>query len=100
MNGVQGQKYQSEDKYMITIFNRKELISTFDMRKQGNIRQLLAQNKIDYNVKIINRESPSLFLTRGRTATGTYGKKSETEYVIYVRRIDFEKAAAVVRGCE
>ncbi|MBA4698134.1 MAG: hypothetical protein H2212_01760 [Ruminococcus sp.] len=85
---------------MITIFNRKELISTFGMRKQGNIRQVLAQNKIDYNVKIFNRESTSSFLTRGRTAIGTYGKKSETEYVIYVRKIDFEKAVAAVRGCE
>lgn len=85
---------------MITIFNRKELISTFDMRKQGNIRQVLAQNKIDYNVKIFNRESTSSFLTRGRTAIGTYGKKSETEYVIYVRKIDFEKAVLAVRGCE
>lgn len=85
---------------MITIFNRKELISTFDVQKQGNIRRVLAQNKIDYNVKVINRESPSSFLSRGRTVIGTYGGKSETEYVIYVRRIDFEKATAVVRGCE
>lgn len=83
---------------MITIFNRKELVSTFDMQKQGNIRQVLAQNKIDYNVKIINRESPSSFLTRGRTTIGTYGKKSETEYVIYVRKLDFETAVAAVRG--
>lgn len=36
---------------MITIFNRKELLSTFDMQKQAELRQLLEQNGIEYCVQ-------------------------------------------------
>ena len=34
---------------MITIFNRKELLVTFDMKRQGNVRDILSANGIDYN---------------------------------------------------
>lgn len=34
---------------MITIFNRKELITTFDMKKQADVRNILKDNDIDYD---------------------------------------------------
>ena len=37
---------------MITILNRRELFSTFDMKKQGDARQILSQYKIDFLVKV------------------------------------------------
>lgn len=46
---------------MITIFNRKELIITFDMQRQAKIRELMAQYSIQYSIKVINRKSPSPF---------------------------------------
>ena len=37
---------------MITIFNRKEVLSTFDMKLQADTRCVLAQNNIDYTVTV------------------------------------------------
>lgn len=79
---------------MITIFNRKELLSTFNMQEQADIRRLLTDNKIDYYVKIINRKSPSPFSGESRSIVGTFGERLEFEYeyMIYVKKVDFEKA--------
>ena len=38
---------------MITIFNRKELLTTFSMEEQDRVREILAQNHIDYRVKTV-----------------------------------------------
>ena len=83
---------------MITIFNRKELMSTFDTKKQAEVRQLLTQNKIDYTVKVINRKSPSPFAAGSRAYTGTFGEKLELEYeyTIYVKRADYERAVVAL----
>lgn len=42
---------------MITIFNRRELLITFDMQKQGEIRRILSHGGIDYTVKVVNRKA-------------------------------------------
>lgn len=44
---------------MITLFNRREAYITYSMQEQSEIRSLLAQNGLDYSVKVINRKSPS-----------------------------------------
>lgn len=87
---------------MITIFNRKELISTYEMKKQGEIRALLDAEGIDYSVRVINRNSPSPFAAGSRARTGTYGEKLELEYeyTIFVRRRDYENARFVLHGME
>ena len=36
---------------MLTIFNRKELITTMDMQRQSNIRSVLSANGIAYTVR-------------------------------------------------
>ena len=80
---------------MITIFNRREVLSTFDMKKQSEARQLLAQNGIDYDIKVINRKSPSPFSAGSRAYTGTFGERLEFEYeyTIYVKKSDYDKAS-------
>lgn len=80
---------------MITVFNRRELISTFDMRKQAEIRSILSDNGIEYHVKTINRKSPSPAGAGSRGYTGTYGEKTDMayEYVIYVKKEDYENAS-------
>ena len=83
---------------MLTIFNRKELLLTDDMKRQSDVRDLLAQNGIDYAVKTINRQSPA-FLSSSRARTGSFGidLSRAYEYRIYVRKSDYEKAKLLIR---
>ena len=79
---------------MITIFNRKELISTCDMKQQAEICRRLADKKIKYQLRVINRKSPSPFEAGTRARTGTFGEKLELEYqyTIFVHKKDYEYA--------
>lgn len=66
---------------------------------QANARAILAQNGIDYSIKTINRKSAALALRDERMRTGTLGEKLEYEYeyIIYVKKEDYEKACFVMR---
>ncbi len=83
---------------MLTMFNRRELIITYDMKRQAEVRDLLAQNDIDYYVKVINRKSPSPFFAGSRARTGTFGEnlRLEYEYIIYVNKSDYGIASAII----
>jgi len=85
---------------MITIFNRKELIMTFEMKKQAEVRELMARNHIPYSIRVINRKSPSLVGAGSRARTGTFGEnlQLEYEYTIFVKKADYEKATAILNG--
>lgn len=85
---------------MISVFNRKELISTYDMKKQAEVRDLLSQFKIPYSIKVVNRKSPSPFDAGFRARTGTFGESFQLEYqyIIFVRKADYDKAGAVISG--
>ena len=84
---------------MITIFNRKELTVTLDMNEQTRVRTLLAGEGIDYSVKTVNRLSASPVSAGSRVRTGTYGQNTEamTEYVIYVKKNDYESARYLIQ---
>lgn len=85
--------------FMITLFNRKELIVTLSMEVQAQVRSKLQEQGIDYSIKTINRKSPSAFSdTRARTGTFCENLAVEYEYVIYVKKEDYDRAAAVVHG--
>ena len=79
---------------MITIFNRRELTSTFDIAQQAEIRQMLASHGIDHLVHLVDQ-----------SARGGRGHKADTadrqtflcEYVFYVRRSDYAQAAMLIR---
>lgn len=80
---------------MLTIFNRKELIVTFSMERQAQIRKMLSINEIDYTISIVNRNSPSTFInTRMRTGQNALGYV----YIIYVHKDDYELATAIING--
>lgn len=83
---------------MITIFNRKELIITMEMKRQADVRDTLSQNGIDYIVKITNLERAAK-LGSPRARTGSYGVNMDFcyEYKIYVHKNDFERAAYLIR---
>ncbi len=80
--------------WVLTIFNRKELSITFSAAEQDRIRSLLTQNGIPSSVKVVNRNSPSV-LSDTRARTGTAGQNLQTayEYIVYVHKKDYEKAA-------
>lgn len=83
---------------MITVFNRKELTVTYDMKEQARIRTLLAEGGIDYSVKTVNRLSASPFSVGSRARTGTYGQNTAAmiEYIIYVKKADYERAKSAI----
>ena len=84
---------------MITLFNRKELKVTFDMNEQARVRTLLTGEKIDYSVKTVNRLSASPVSAGSRSRTGTYGQNTEgmIEYIIYVKKADYERASHLLQ---
>ena len=84
---------------MITIWNRRELFSTYDIKKQSRIRDILAQNQIDYTIKIINRQSYSQ-LSPAAARVGRAGQNMDLacEYKIYVHKEELEKANFLLRS--
>ncbi|MBU3877611.1 hypothetical protein HGO97_017550 [Faecalicatena sp. AGMB00832] len=87
---------------MITVMNRKELIATYDMRVQSEVRDLLAHNHIDYQVKVVNRKSSSPIGPGMRAYTGTMGEKldMEGEYIIYVKKDEYDAAWEVIKDVD
>ena len=83
---------------MITVFNRKELLITFDMKRQADICEILSSKGIDYAVKTTNLQS-SAPAGAQRARTGNYGidQKYSYEYKIYVRKEDFDRVSNLIR---
>lgn len=68
-------------KSLITIFNRKQLIITYDMIIQAKIRDILALNNVDYTI------NPVMFAY----------DSSKAEYKIYVHKKDYEQACYLIK---
>lgn len=77
---------------MIAIWNRKELFTTFSMKKQAEIRNRLAANGIDYMV--ITKSQSESFIWSRRVRMGTFGETIDNsiQYLIYVNRKDYDQA--------
>lgn len=84
---------------MITVFNRKELLITYDMTKQNEVRTILRDNKIKYDVKVKNLLSPSPLHVGVRSHAGSLGidLTKSYEYKIYVRKADYDRALELIR---
>ena len=67
---------------MITIFNRKQLMITYDITIQAKIRDILSANNIDYTI------NPIMFSARTYTSA---------EYKIYVRKKDYKYASFLIK---
>ena len=87
---------------MITIFNRKELLLTYDMKEQSEVRTILRDHKIKYDVKVKNLLSSSPFNTSGRTYVGSHDVDltKSYEYKIYVKKTDYKEAMVLLNGIE
>ncbi len=80
---------------MITILNRKEICVTYDSKRQAEVRDILAGNGIDYQIKTINRNSPSI-LSSHRVAVWGVDSSMDYLYKIYVHKEDYERAYALI----
>ena len=82
---------------MITLFNRRELIVTQSMKRQGEIRTLLAQNDIEYHLKTRGQDdSFTRADLRARTGSAGIDPACQYTYTFYVHKNDYEKAMHVI----
>lgn len=81
-------------KSMITIFNRRFLIATMDMKRQSDIRDKLSGAGIAYTVGTKNLQSSEWLGGGNRGRYGSMGiqQKYSYEYKIYVHKDDYERA--------
>ena len=64
---------------MITVWNRKELFCTFDMKKQAEVRDILWKFDISYEMRVSDRAD---FFVSGRTTSTDADIDHQTEYLI------------------
>ena len=83
---------------MITIFNRKELLITLDVKRYGDVRDILSANGINYTVKVTNRQAAAV-VGSSRARVGSFGANQSFayEYKIYVHNNDYENALRLIR---
>ena len=83
---------------MITIFNRKEVYSTYSIESQARARAALEHHGNDYVI------STTAGMARnygsGPIATSRFGTdpRSSTQYRIFVKKKDIDLAAAAIEG--
>lgn len=83
---------------MLTILNRRELLTTCSMEEQNRVRDILAQNHIDYRVKAVNPSTRATFAGSGRARTGSFGLDMDCayRYYIYVHKKDYARAQSLI----
>ena len=84
---------------MINIFNRAELLITYDLNQLNRARDALSQAGIDYQYRTKDLASPSPFDAGSRTRTGSFGMNRDAcvEYKLYVRKDDLSLAQSLIR---
>ena len=83
---------------MITVFNRKELLQTYDLHQVNDLRELLRANRIEYSVKAAYPRT-SFVTSESRARTASYGPDRRREqYIVYVRKADWEYAVHLLRN--
>ena len=82
---------------MITFFNRKELLMSYDLRQVNDLREILRANRIDYYVKASYSRSP-FSGPAGRTRSAYFGSGSQQErFTVYVHKADYDRALYLLR---
>lgn len=83
---------------MLTVFNRRELLSTCSMQEQNRVRDILSQNRIEYHVKTLNPGARATFGGSGRAHSGSFGVDADCayQYYIYVHKNDYAQARSLI----
>ena len=84
---------------MITIFNRASVYIGRDMKEFARVRQILAQEKIDYTYRVDNKMSQWAGGGTLRGRTGSLGQEGglQYEYEVFVRKSDRDKALYMLK---
>ena len=82
---------------MITIFNRKELISTTDVEKYANARDDLKDAGTEF--KLRSRAMHKSHVAAGKKII-PIGRNNGTEYIIYVKEQDYNRAINIIHNKE
>ena len=82
---------------MIHIFNRRELLVSYDLRQVSDLRELLRASRIDYFVKVAGPRSADS-LGAGRSRVYSFGHdRAPQRYTVYVHKADWEYAMHLLR---
>ena len=82
---------------MIHLFNRRELLTSYDLRQVDALRELLRANRIDCIVKISGpRSAASLGAGRSRIYVFRHDHNPD-RYTVYVHKADWEYAMHLLR---
>ena len=82
---------------MITFFNRKELLMSYDLRQINDAREILRANRIDYHVKASYPRSASA-IGAGRARTASFGLvRRQDLFTVYVHKNDYDHALHLLR---
>ena len=82
---------------MITVFNRRELLTTGGLRQINDLREILRANRIDYSVKTVYPRA-SFAVSERRALTASFGhNRRQEQYSVYVRKTDWEYAMHLLR---
>ena len=84
-------------RYMIHIFNRRELLISYDLRQVNNLRERLRAGRIDCFVKVTGPRSAAS-IGAGRNRTYSFGHDRGMEcYTVYIHKTDWEYAMHLLR---
>lgn len=83
---------------MITIFNRKEVITTYDVEEYANARDDLKEAGIEFKIRT-KRTGYSSVRSMGRGISGSK-KHYGLEYTIYVKAEDYSRAVHIIHNKE
>ena len=84
---------------MIHLFNRLELLVTYDQNYLNRARDVLSSADIEYIYRTRDMTNPAFFGSGSRGHTGSVGinHSARVEYKIYVRSVDFQRAKTLLR---
>lgn len=80
---------------MIAPWNRCELATVLSQEECDHLTRALEDAGLDYQVKVIDRASPSALSMGTRERSGVFLQPGSIQYHIYVRQKDREKAREV-----
>ena len=81
---------------MLHLFNRAELLLTYDLNRLNQVRDALAAAGIDYQYRTKDMSSPTAFSGRGQRSTLGLNQEFMVEYKLYVRREDLSRAQSLL----
>jgi len=79
---------------MITVFNRKEVLTTFSMGEYANARSILSEYHIPYVTKTVSTSGGNFMGGGHRSTWGSMGENLDYsyQYYLYVHKKDYEEA--------